>query len=159
MKISRREVTKILLAAAVAPPRKRRCENLGCGRYRLMARRGEVAGVELIKVLRACRLLILGNAATAKSAPLPDRLYVYCTKIFRTRLALTPPTAPYSRGTLRFVREKTRPRFANLAPEVRLGRLRRLRLRSGSGTGPVLRACQAGPSRNDSVIRLVNVKG
>jgi hypothetical protein len=119
----------------------------------------KAAGVELIKVLRACRLLILGNAATAKSAPLPDRLYVYCTKIFRSRLNPTPATAPYSRSTLRLVREKTRPRFANLAPEVRLSRLRRLRLRSGSGTGPVLRACQAGPSRNGLGIRLVNVKG
>lgn len=60
--------------------------------------------------------------------------------------ALAP--TPYSRGMLRFVREKTRPCFANLAPEVRLNRLRRLRLRSRSRTGPVLRACQAAPSRN-----------
>ena len=83
----------------------------------------EATGVELILVLRACRLLISGNATTAKSAPLPDWLYVYCTKIFRSGLTLTPPPAPYSRGTLRFVREKTRPRFANLAPEAldRLG--------------------------------------
>ena len=27
-------------------------------------------------------LLILGSATTAKKAPLPDPLYVYCTKIF-----------------------------------------------------------------------------
>jgi hypothetical protein len=66
----------------------------------------EAAGVELIKVLRACRLLILGNATTAKSAPLPDRLYVYCTKIFRSRLTLTP-YRPVLHRTLRFVRKNS----------------------------------------------------
>jgi hypothetical protein len=41
----------------------------------------EAAGVELSSVLTARKLLILGNATTAKKAPLPDPLYVYCTKI------------------------------------------------------------------------------
>jgi hypothetical protein len=41
----------------------------------------EAAGVELIRVLITRNLLILGNATTAKKAPLPDPLYVYCTKM------------------------------------------------------------------------------
>jgi hypothetical protein len=43
---------------------------------------GMLAGVELSSVLTARRLLISGTATTAKKAPLPDPLYVYCTKIF-----------------------------------------------------------------------------
>jgi len=42
----------------------------------------EAAGVELFRVLITRNLLILGTATTAKKAPLPDRLYVYCTKMF-----------------------------------------------------------------------------
>ena len=41
----------------------------------------EAAGVELITILITRKLLILGTATTAKKAPLPDPLYVYCTKI------------------------------------------------------------------------------
>ena len=41
----------------------------------------EAAGVELITMLTTRKLLILGNATTAKKAPLPDPLYVYCTKM------------------------------------------------------------------------------
>ena len=44
----------------------------------------EAAGVELISVLRTRKLLILGTATRAKKAPLPDPLYVYCTKLFFT---------------------------------------------------------------------------
>jgi hypothetical protein len=40
----------------------------------------EAAGVELSSVLTTRKLLILGTATTAKKAPLPDPLYVYCTK-------------------------------------------------------------------------------
>jgi hypothetical protein len=40
----------------------------------------EAAGVELFGVLITRKLLILGIAKTAKKAPLPDPLYVYCTK-------------------------------------------------------------------------------
>src|ERR1700692_4328488 len=40
----------------------------------------ETAGVEVITMLTA-RKLILGSATRAKKAPLPDPLYVYCTKI------------------------------------------------------------------------------
>jgi hypothetical protein len=40
----------------------------------------EAAGVELITMLTASKLLILGSATRAKKAPLPDPLYVYCTK-------------------------------------------------------------------------------
>jgi hypothetical protein len=40
-----------------------------------------VAGVELFGVLITRKLLIPGTATTAKKAPLPDQLYVYCTKI------------------------------------------------------------------------------
>ena len=39
----------------------------------------EAAGVDLFGVLTARKLLILGSATTAKKAPLPDPLYVYCT--------------------------------------------------------------------------------
>src|SRR5208282_3999946 len=39
------------------------------------------AGVELITILITRNLLILGTATKAKKAPLPDPLYVYCTKM------------------------------------------------------------------------------
>ena len=42
----------------------------------------EATGVELFSVLTTRKLLIPGTATTAKKAPLPDPLYVYCTKIF-----------------------------------------------------------------------------
>ena len=41
----------------------------------------EATGVELIIMLTTRKLLILGSATRAKKAPLPDPLYVYCTKI------------------------------------------------------------------------------
>jgi hypothetical protein len=41
----------------------------------------EAAGVELITVLTARNLLILGSATRAKKASLLDPLYVYCTKM------------------------------------------------------------------------------
>jgi hypothetical protein len=41
----------------------------------------EAVGVELSRVLRTRKLLIPGTATTAKKAPLPDPLYVYCTKM------------------------------------------------------------------------------
>ena len=41
----------------------------------------EAAGVELFWVLTTRNLLIPGTATTARRAPLPDPLYVYCTKI------------------------------------------------------------------------------
>ena len=41
----------------------------------------EAAGVELIRVLTARNSLILGTATTARKAPLPNPLYVYCTKM------------------------------------------------------------------------------
>jgi hypothetical protein len=41
----------------------------------------EAAGVELITMLTTRKLLILGTATTAKTAPLPNPLYVYCTKM------------------------------------------------------------------------------
>ena len=41
----------------------------------------EAAGVELIRVLTTRKLLILGTATTARKAPLPNPLYVYCTRM------------------------------------------------------------------------------
>jgi hypothetical protein len=41
----------------------------------------EAAGVELFRVLITRKLLILGTARTARKAPLPNPLYVYCTKM------------------------------------------------------------------------------
>src|SRR5438309_4452828 len=43
------------------------------------------AGVERIRVLTARKLLIPGSATTAKTAKLPDPLYVYCTKMLWCR--------------------------------------------------------------------------
>jgi hypothetical protein len=48
----------------------------------------EATGVELITMLITRNLLILGTATKAKKAPLPDPLYVYCTKM----LSLWSPT-------------------------------------------------------------------
>ena len=45
----------------------------------------EAAGVGLITMLTARNLLILGSATRAKKAPLPDPLYVYCTKMLFAR--------------------------------------------------------------------------
>ena len=45
----------------------------------------EAAGVELSCMLTARRLLIPGSATPAKKAPLPDPLYVYCTKMLLAR--------------------------------------------------------------------------
>ncbi len=50
----------------------------------------EAAGVELITPLKARKLLILGSATRAKKAPLPDPLYVYCTKILSSETCRTP---------------------------------------------------------------------
>ena len=41
----------------------------------------EATGVGLFGVLTARKLLILATATPAKKTPLPDPLYVYCTKI------------------------------------------------------------------------------
>jgi hypothetical protein len=40
----------------------------------------EAMRVELFRVLTTRKLLILAPATTAQTAPLPDPLYVYCTK-------------------------------------------------------------------------------
>ena len=60
------------------------CTKLQCVRKRLIVNEivVEAAGVELFSVLITRKLLILGSARRAKKAPLPDPLYVYCTKIF-----------------------------------------------------------------------------
>jgi hypothetical protein len=59
------------------------CTKLKCGRNTLIIKGilVEAAGVELFRVLITRNLLILGTATTAKKAPLPDPLYVYCTKM------------------------------------------------------------------------------
>jgi hypothetical protein len=44
-------------------------------------------------VLITRKLLILGIATTAKKAPLPDPLYVYCTKILLLSVRQTPHSA------------------------------------------------------------------
>jgi len=52
----------------------------------------EATGVELFSVLITRKLLIPGTATPAKKAPLPDPLYVYCTKM----LSLWSPTDAHS---------------------------------------------------------------
>jgi hypothetical protein len=61
----------------------RYCTKLKCA-FKLLIINGimvEAAGVELITILITRNLLILGTATTAKKAPWPDPLYVYCTKM------------------------------------------------------------------------------
>jgi hypothetical protein len=60
------------------------CTKLKCDRKRLIIKDilVEATGVELITMLTAHKLLLLGSATTAKKAPLPNPLYVYCTKCF-----------------------------------------------------------------------------
>ena len=58
----------------------------------------EAAGVELSSLLTARKLLILGTATTAKKASLPDRLYVYCTKmlfVLKSNRHHTAATVPH----------------------------------------------------------------
>ena len=51
----------------------------------------EAAGVELFSVLITRKLLIPGIATTAKKDPLPNPLYVYCTKmLFAVGVEQTP---------------------------------------------------------------------
>ena len=59
------------------------CETIKVVRKRLIKKEivVEATGVELITMLTARKLLILGSATSAKKAPLPDPLYVCCTKI------------------------------------------------------------------------------
>jgi hypothetical protein len=52
--------------------------------------------VELFKVLITRNLLILGTATTAKKAPLPDPLYVYCTKRFLSSVVSQTPLSDHS---------------------------------------------------------------
>jgi len=53
----------------------------------------EATGVELITVLITRKLLIPGTATTAKNAPFPDPLYVFCTKILSRYIELTQSSA------------------------------------------------------------------
>ncbi len=56
----------------------------------------EAAGVELITMLTARKLLIPGTATTAEKAPLPDPLYVYCTKMLLEPIRIRRHTMPVS---------------------------------------------------------------
>ena len=68
------------------------CTKLKCVRKQLIINEilVEATGVELITMLTARKLLIPETATTAKKAPLPDPLYVYCTKmLFRSGVQQT----------------------------------------------------------------------
>ncbi len=68
----------------------------------------EAAGVELITMLIARKLLILGSATRAKKAPLPDPLYVYCTKtLFRSEVPRTHIAAQVSHRFAGWTEKKT----------------------------------------------------
>jgi hypothetical protein len=66
----------------------------------------EAAGVEPITVLTARKLLILGSATKAKKAPLPDPLYVYCTKILALEFVDTTQWPQYPIDSLRWIEKK-----------------------------------------------------
>jgi hypothetical protein len=75
----------------------------------------EAAGVELITMLTARKLLIPRTATTAKKAPLPDPLYVYCTKM----LSLLSPADPHSDHSIPWIRRagsKKTPNFLRHRP-------------------------------------------
>jgi hypothetical protein len=76
----------------------------------------EAAGVELFRVLITRNLLILGSATTAKKAPLPDPLYVYCTKCFFALESHRHRTATVSHRSVGMDRERH--------PELRYGKSR-----------------------------------
>jgi hypothetical protein len=60
----------------------------------------EAAGVELFAALTTRNLLVLRSATTAKKAPLPDPLYVYCTKMLfvsDTNQGINGPSIPWIR--------------------------------------------------------------
>ena len=64
------------------------------------------AGVELSRVLTARKLLIPGTATTAKKAPLPNPLYVYCTKmLFALESSGRTYRQQYSTGSPRWLRK------------------------------------------------------
>ena len=65
--------------------------SIGKGNLKAMV---EAAGVEPITILTARKLLILGTSRTAKKAPLPAPLYVYCTKML-----LAPESSRYHMAT------------------------------------------------------------
>ena len=56
----------------------------------------KAAGVEPSGVLTAPKLLMIGTATRAKKTPLPDPLYVYCTKM----LTLWIPADPHSNHSI-----------------------------------------------------------
>ena len=66
----------------------------------------EAAGVELSRVLTVRKLLILGTATTAKKAPLPDPLYVYCTKMLFAFESHGVPHSDHSIPQIRWDGEK-----------------------------------------------------
>jgi len=75
----------------------------------------EAAGVELFTTLTARKLLISRTATTAKKAPLPDPLYVYCTKM----LSLLSPADPHSDHSIPWIRgagSKKTPSFLRYVP-------------------------------------------
>jgi hypothetical protein len=97
----------------------------------------EAAGVELFRALITRNLLILGTATTAKKAPLPDPLYVYCTKML-TLYSLETHTATTVSHRFGLDREKT-PSFGTTP----LGSLRPVSLSQNvqyPGIGPLLLA-------------------
>ena len=75
----------------------------------------EAAGVGLFGVLTGRKLLIPGTATRAKTAPLPDPLYVYCTKtLFPPRSNQRPSQAEYPTVCVSLERELPRP---NINPQ------------------------------------------
>ena len=93
----------------------------------------EAAGVELFRVLITRNLLIPGTATTAKKAPLPDPLYVYCTKNSRADSGKFHTVLAVSHRFAGFNGKNTSLHFSSVrysAPATGLSPIRRVRARS-----------------------------
>jgi hypothetical protein len=111
------------------------CTKLKCARKQFITNEllVEAAGVELFRVLITRNLLIPGTATTAKKAPLPDPLYVYCTKNSRADSGKFHTVLAVSHRFAGFNGKNTSLHFSSVrysAPATGLSPIRRVRARS-----------------------------
>jgi len=96
----------------------------------------EATGVELITTLTARKLLILGSATRAKKAPLPNPLYVYCTRTFSHRDRLRGRHRPSIPQVCRPLRKELRLRNAEPKHSCQM-MIRTNRTYCAAGSSPV----------------------